>query len=304
MPDVSSSGRVQLPADVEQADKLAFGLDFRQLTSLGAAALVGYGIFSLAKQVAPLPIAGALAAPAALIGVLLAFGRRDGLSGDQLALASLRFLVRPRLRLLAPEGLPAPVTGAPARARAAALDLPLRAVLRSGLVDLGAHGFSRLLRATASSFALRTDEEQEAMVAAFARYLNGLTQPIEISVVSEPVNLDEWASELTRSAAASNNTALTAAAADHASFTAALGERAEVRRREILLTLRAPRGERSTAQTELERRVSETVELLRAAGVELQPLDGPETVRLLAGLLDPPGPPDGSELEGTVSRAC
>lgn len=304
MPDLASSGRVRLPADVEQPDRLAFGLDFRQLTSLGAAALVGYGIFSLARQAVPLPVAGALAAPAVLIGLLLAFGRRDGLSGDQLTLAALRFLVRPRLRLLAPEGLPTPVAGAPTRPRAAALELPVRAVLRSGLVDLGRDGFCRLMRASASSFALRTEEEQEAMVAAFARYLNGLTQPVEITVLSEPADLDEWASALTRQASASGNASLLDAATDHAHFTAALGERAEVRRREILLTLHVPRGERGAAQTELERQAAETIELLRAADVELQPLDGPQTVRLLAGLLDPPGPPPGSELEGTVSRAC
>jgi len=305
MPDLSSSsGRVRLPADVEQADKLAFGLDFRQLTSLGACALVGYGFFSLVKQAAPLPIAGALAAPAVLIGVLLAFGRRDGLSGDQLTLAAFRFLVRPRLRLLAPEGLPTSVAGRPARPRAGALDLPVRAVLRSGLVDLGGQGYCRLLRASASSFALRTEEEQEAMVVAFARYLNGLTQPVEIVVRSERVDLDEWTRELTHTVATSGTQALVDAAADHARFTVALGERAEVRRREILLTLHAPRGERAAVQTELARRSSETVEALRSAGVELEPLDGPETVRLLAGLLERPGPPASTELEGTVTRAC
>ncbi|MGH2976595.1 MAG: PrgI family protein [Solirubrobacterales bacterium] len=300
----SVSGRVRLPADVELPDKLAFNLDVRQLTALGATGLVGYGLFSLAKQALPLPIAAALVAPVVLVGVLLAFGRRDGLSGDQLALAALRFLAQPRLRLLAPDGLPTTITGAPPRPRAATLNLPVRAVVRSGLVDLGNHGFCRLLRASASSFALRTEEEQEAMVAAFARYLNGLTQPVEISVRSEPVNLDSWAAALTREAAASNNSALVAAAADHARFTAGLGERAEVRRREILLILHARRGERAAVQAELERRVAETVELLRAAGVELRPLDGPQTVRLLARLLDPPGPAAGSELEGTVTRAC
>jgi len=307
MPDhlsSSVSGRVRLPADVEQPDKLAFNLDLRQLISLGATALVGYGLFSLAKQALPLPIAAALVAPLVLVGVLLAFGRRDGLSGDQLALVALRFFARPRLRLLAPEGIPTPVAGARPRPRVAALDLPVRAVLRSGLVDLGSQGFCRLLRASASSFALRTKEEQEAIVAAFARYLNGLTQPVEIAVRSEPVDLDAWATALTRETAASGNPALVAAAADHARFTAALGERAEVRRREILLILHAPRGDRAAAQAELERRVGETVELLRAAGVELQPLDGPQTVRLLARVLDPPGPPVGSELDGTVTRAC
>lgn len=306
MPDLSSSvsGRVRLPADIEQPDKLAFGLDLRQLSSLGAAALAGFGIFSLAQQALPLPVAAALAAPTVLVGLLLAFGRRDGLSGDQLALAAVRFLARPRLRLLAPEGLPAPVAGAPARPRAGVLDLPVRAVLRGGLVDLGGHGYCRLLRASASSFALRTEEEQEAMVAAFAQYLNGLAQPVEISVRSEPANLDEWAIELIRQAAASGNTSLGAAAVDHARFTTALGKRAEVRRREILLTLYTSRGERVAAQSELERRTAETIESLRAAGVELQPLDGPQTVRLLAGLLDPPGPPAAAEITGTVTRAC
>ena len=57
------------------------------------------------------------------------------------------------------------------------------------------------------------------------------------------------------------------------------------------------------AQLELTRRAGEAQELLRAAGVELRPLDGDQAAALLARALDPPGPPLGATLEGVV-RAC
>ena len=60
---------------------------------------------------------------------------------------------------------------------------------------------------------------------------------------------------------------------------------------------------RVSAQLELTRRAGEAQELLRAAGVELRPLDGEQAAALLARALDPPGPPLGATLEGVV-RAC
>ena len=51
----------------------------------------------------------------------------------------------------------------------------------------------------------------------------------------------------------------------------------------------------------LERRASETAELLHAAGVALYPLDGEQTAALLACAFDPPGPPAGCALDGVVT---
>jgi len=293
-------GRVHLPADTELADKLAFGLTARQLTILAASGLSGYSLYSLAKGALPLPLAIALVAPIALSGALLAFGQRHGLPGDRYALAAARFLSRPKLRLLAPEGIPAPPAQVPNRPPRAPLELPVRSVLASGLVELTDGGYCALLRASAASFALRSEDEQQALVEAFGRFLNGLPDPIEIAVRSEPVNLNHWAKRLLAALPAGVHDSVRAAAAAHARFVGELAEQAEVRRREIVLVLRTNERDRAAAKQTLERRRSDAIDLLHAAGVELQPLDGPQTVALLARTLDPPGPPHGASPTGVV----
>jgi PrgI family protein len=295
--------RVRLPADIELEDRLAFGLTFRQLTILSLAALLGYGVFTLASSLLPLPLAAAAAAPVALAGTVLALGRRDGLPADRLALIAARYLSRPRRRVLAPEGIPAPLPGAPARRALAPLDLPVRTVLRSGLVELTDGGFCQLLRASSTSFELRSEEEQAALVEAFGRFLNSVADPIEIVVSSEPVDLEARATALERAATGLPDAALRRAAFGHARFLSRLAAGEEVRRREILLVLAARARDRQAAQTALERRAAEAIELLRAAGVELRLLRGEEAANRLARLLDPPGPPAGSELTGVV-QAC
>jgi hypothetical protein len=74
-----------------------------------------------------------------------------------------------------------------------------------------------------------------------------------------------------------------------------------VRRRDILLLLVTRAREAASATTALERRAGEAVELLRAAGVQLQRLDGEQAAGLLARTLDPPGPAAGTYLTGAVT---
>ncbi|HEU6443763.1 MAG TPA: PrgI family protein [Gaiellaceae bacterium] len=294
------SERVRLPADIELEDRLAFGLSFRQLTILGLVALVAYGVFTGVSALLPLPAAAAAAAPVALAGALLALVRRDGLPADRLALLATRHLSRPQRRVLAPEGLPARLPGAPPRPRVAPLELPVRGVLRSGLVELQDGSFCQLLRASSTSFALRSEAEQAALVEAFGRFLNSSAEPLQIVVASEPVDLEERAALLEREALALPSPALRRAALAHARFLSQLASGQDVRRREILLVLSVRARDRPAAQTALERRAAEAVELLRAAGVELRALGGEETAGRLARALDSPGPPLGSTLTGVV----
>jgi hypothetical protein len=282
------------------SDRLAFGLTARQLTTLGLSGLIAFALFSLARTVAPTPVALSPAVPVVAAGALLALGRRHGLPGDLYALTAAQFLLRPRRRLLAPEGLPSPLPHTPEQAAASALDVPVRAVLSSGMVELATGGFCVLLRATATGFSLRSEEEQEAMVEAFGRFLNGLADPIQIAVRSEPVNLQGWADRLTHAIPDHASRSLRAAATAHARFVAELAGQAEVRRREILLVLNTQGRDRGEAQAILARRAAETIDLLQVAGVELQPLTGTETAALLARALDPPGTPPGSQLSGVV----
>jgi PrgI family protein len=295
--------RVRLPADVELEDRLAFGLTARQLLLLFATALTAYGGYAVAATVAPLPLAVATAAPLALAGTLLAFGRFEGLPADRLALAALRHLRAPRRRVLAPDGLPASLPSVPTQGKLAPLDLPLRTILHSGLIELDGGGFALLLRASGTGFTLRSEEEQTALVEAFGRFLNALVEPIEIVVRSEPVELAPLLARLQEQADVLPVPALAEAARSHQRFLAELAAREGVRRREILLVLSTRAREKQQAQLELTRRAGEARELLRAAGVELRALEGEQAAALLARALDPPGPPLGASLEGVV-RAC
>jgi hypothetical protein len=295
--------RVRLPADVELEDRLAFGLTARQLLLLFATALTAYGGYAVAVSLMPLPLAVAAAAPLALAGTLLALGRFEGLPADRLALAALRHVRAPRRRVLAPQGLPARLRSLPMQRKLAPLDLPVRSVVRSGLVELDGGSFCLLLRASGTGFALRGEEEQAALVEAFGRFLNALAEPIEIVVRSEPVELAPLLARLQEQTAVLPLPALAEAARAHVRFLAELAAREGVRRREILLVLSTRARDKHSAQLELTRRAGEAQELLRAAGVELRPLGGEQAAALLARALDPPGPPLGATLDGVV-RAC
>lgn len=296
------NNRVRLPADIELADRLAFGLTARQLLLLGATGLGAYGAYAIAATVVPAVLALAFAVPVAIAGALIALGRLEGLSADLLALAALRHLRAPRLRVLAPEGIATPSRSQPRQARPAPLGLPVRTVLRSGVVELDS-GFCLLLRAGGASFSLRSPEEQAALVEAFGRYLNGLNEPVQIVVRSEPVELAPLLDRLNTQASVLAPPELAEAARAHARYLGELAAREGVRRREILLILTATGRDREAARQTLQRRASEAGETLRAAGVELHPLDGDETAALLARCFDPPGHPAGAHLEGVV-RAC
>jgi hypothetical protein len=284
------SGRIRLPADVEMEDRLAWGLTARQLVILATTAL-------------PMPVAAALAAPLALAGVALALGRRDGLTGDRLALAAARHLTQGQRRVAAPEGLPAKLPGAPVQPGVSLLRVPVRAILASGVVELADGTSALLLAASGTSWALRSAEEQAALVEAYGKWLNSLVEPTAITVRSEPVDLAKQASAIEHAATGLPHPALARCARTYAQFLSQLaGEGGGLRRRQILLVLSTRNRDRETARTDLERRASETTNLLRSAGVELHPLDGQHAAALLLDALEPPAPPAGSQLDGVIHR--
>lgn len=290
---------VKVPANVELEDRLAFGLTAKQLGILAATAVSAYGLFLVLAPLLPAPVAVAAMALTAGGGVLLALARHDGLAGDQLALAVARFALAPKRQLLAPEGLPAALPGTPRQPKVAPLDIPVRRVLRNGLVELAEDGYCRLLSARGASFELRSPNEQAAFVAAFERFLNGLSEPVQIDIRSEPVTLGPQAEQIITEAA-THSDGLRQAALDHARFLRSLGETQPLHRRQIVVVLRCRDSQAELAEVTLSRRAGEAIELLRAADVALTPLDGTQTAHLLATTLAPPGPIPGSDLTGVI----
>jgi hypothetical protein len=292
--------RVPLPADVELEDQLAFGLTVRQLAILAAAAVSSYCAYAVAALRLPDVAAMACGLPLALSGVLIALGRFDGLTGDRFAIAVARFLCKPRMRLLAPEGV---ARVRRSRLRLAPLPWPLQEIGDGGLLRLERRRYALILRASGPSFALRGVEEQAALVGAFGRFLNGLVEPVSIIVRSEAVALAPAVDAVLAGARQLAPGLLRDAAAEHAAFLRELGERTDVRRREILLVLTTHGDDDAAAQATLERRAQQAQELLRGAGIELRQLDGDAAETMLARATSSPGRLHGVRLSGVI-RAC
>lgn len=290
---------VKLPADVELEDRLAFGFTAKQLALLAATAVCAYGAFLAAGSLLPGPLR--LAPPVLVVaaGAGLALVRHNGLAGDQLALALVRFALAPKRRVHSDGTLPPRLRGAPRAARVAPLDIPIRRILANGLVRLADSSHCLLLVAQGSSFELRSTDEQEAFVAVFERFLNARTEAIQLSVRSERASLAPHADQIEVDASALPP-GLHAAALDHAAFLRGLAAVRPLFRRRIVLTLHTRQTHTGQAQLVLLRLAAEAVELLRGAEVALEPLDGERAAALLAASLDPPGPPTGAHLTGVI----
>jgi len=289
---------VKVPADVELEDKLAFGLTARQLALLAGSGVCAYGAYLLLTALVPAPVA--LAAPLLVVtcGLVLALGRHDGMSGDQLALAVGRYLRTPKQQLLAPDGLPAPLARR-SPARAATLDIPVRRILRNGLVQLTDGSHCLLVEARGSSFELRSQVEQTAFVDCFARFLNSRAEPVQLTVRSEPASLTPHAARL-EAAADGLPRELAAAAREHAVFLRKLAHETRLLRRRIVLVLGSPQRDPELASANLTRQAAEATQILAGAEVALRPLSGEQAASLLSASLDPPGPTAGSDLEGVI----
>lgn len=332
---------VKIPADVDREDRIVAGLTARQLIILGTAGLVLYGAWQATRAFVPLPLFLAVAVPVAVITVVVAVGQRDGVALDRLLVAAIRHQLTPRRRVFAPEGVPAApawATGGAQRGRrarraqavdASPLELPVTGTTDTGVVDLGREGMAVIGVCSTVNFALRTPGEQEALVAAFGRFLHSLSAPAQVLVRVQQLDLTAQITQLRHQATALPHPALERAARSHASFLATLSADTDLLHRQVLLVLRehhpqvgvaagarslatvlSPlRGRRKTGAADDERRqavenrlaqrLAEAAGLLAAAGITLSPLDAGQTRAVLASACDPDSAIGGSpELAG------
>lgn len=230
----------RIPADIDREDPLVFGLSARQLCILAGAAAVAWLLYGLARAVAPMPIATAAAVPVVAVGVALAVGQRDGMSGDRFTLALLRY-VRSRHRLvpMTDDGVPREALRSFDRGLLAALQLPVRDISDDGQIDLGGDGETWLMHVTPVNFSLRTTEEQSALVAGFARFLNSVQTPMQVVVRSERTDLSVLADRIQLAAPSLPHPFLETAARAHAAFLGEVSRRHTVLHREVLLATRS-----------------------------------------------------------------
>ena len=296
---------VSVPSDVERPDKILAGLTARQVAIATVAAVIIWAGFQAARHVMPLPAFAALASPVGLAAVALVIGERDGLPLDRLLLAAWRQRRAPRRLVTAPEGVPGPPAWT---APPPAVLAPLwQHIAPDGVIGLGSAGAAAVAAVSTVNFALRSPDEQDALAAAYGRWLNSLTGPVQILVRAGRADLTAAVAALREAAPALPHPALEQAALEHASFLEGLAAERDVLTRQALLIVREPghgtgRTGGGTAAGRALQRAGEAARLLAGAGLQVSVLDGGQVTALLAACADPAAPPRPAGRTGLPGR--
>ncbi|GAA2349904.1 PrgI family protein [Dactylosporangium salmoneum] len=280
--------RARIPADVDQPDKIVYGLTARQLAILAAAAAVAYGLVKGFGQVLPQPILIAILVPVGGAAIVLALGRRDGLSLDRWLLSAIRQTRAPKHHAAAaaeavPGWAPGPGMAVPH------LRLPARAISPAGVIDTGDQAVA-LVAATTVNLDLRSNDEQLALIGAYGRWLNGLSGPVQLVISAQRVDLSSHAQRVADIAATIPNQALAGAAYDYAAFLDQLAEHRDPLWRTVTVAVTANTDKGRGA--EVLRRADQAAAALAALGAQTAVLDGAAATAALTCATDPYAPVD------------
>lgn len=318
------SHSVRIPADVDREDTILAGFTARQVAVMAVTGLLLYGGWVATRAFLPVVAYLIVAVPIGVAVTALVVVRRDGVPLDRLLLAAIRLRLQPKRRVAAaqaPRAVPEWLEGFADQSGEAVpggLDLPATGVGEAGVVDLGADGVALIAACSTVNFSLRTPAEQDALVAAFGRYLHSLSAGVQVLVRAQRLDLSDQIAELRERARGLPHPALEAAALDHADYLDQLGEQAELLRRQILLVIREPvrtlpsdsltrqhrfglpsrsikdtepsAGARRAATSRLLRRMHEATDLLSPAGIEVTPLDAAQATAVLSTATNPDSP--------------
>lgn len=290
--DVTPTARI--PADVDTPDKIVYGLTARQLAILAVAGVIGYGIFRAVGDLLPQPVLFAILTPLAGAAVVLALGRRDGLSMDAWLFAAVRHTRSPKRSAPAATGRPvaapdwAPDTAAPTTP-VPVLRLPATAISHTGVIAAGSHAVA-LVACTTVNIGLRTGDEQAALIGSYGRWLNSLAGPVQIVISAQRVDLSSHAQRIADNAETIGNDALADAARDYADFLfeVAAGRDPLWRTVTIAVTAAGDTGR----DTEVLRRAEHAASALSALGAQTAVLDGGRAAAVLTCATDPYSPAD------------
>jgi len=267
--------RATVPADIDAPDQIAWGLSFRQLAILGSVAGAGWLLYSNFAPLLPPVVWVIVAIPVAAVTVVVAWGRRDGLPLEVWLRHGLALRRVPRVQ--APghvrAGSPLLDTASPPKVPA-----PLRStaarVAADGTVTVDGTARS-LIACGTTNVALRTGEEQAALLAGFGKWLNALTAPAQIVVAAQRHDLAPYAKAVLDASASLPHPALRDAADDYAAFLLELDANRDPLRRQVIAVVTGDPARDAT------------VRALGGLGVSAEPLDGPAVVAALATAVDP-----------------
>jgi rhodanese-related sulfurtransferase len=293
---------VKVPSNVDMADTILWGLTLRQLAILGGVCLVSWSGYLGLRSIIPAYGLAALGTLAAGAGLALAFARPDGLHAERWLLAGMTHMIRPRRRVLAPEGLARKPGGVRSHGRVAAFHLPVRTMNESGVVGLGGGRWILICRASALNLELRTASERESLMRGFGRFLNSLDKPVSLVVRSERSDLRAHIARIDETAPGLPHQELELAARAHSAFLGSLAERSDLLRREVYLVLCVHGSDEQQAAAQLRRRADDSAALLRSLGIRVAPLEGEDAASLMARAANPGGslPLEGLSLPGEV----
>jgi PrgI family protein len=290
-PQQERVARARMPADVDAPDKVLYGLTFRQMAILAVAAVILLGCYRILHPLLPTPV---LLVAGAVVGAMVfgvAVARRDGLPFDVWLTHAVKFSRGPRALTTMDTTTRLPTWVQPPTSRVmlpAPLRLPAHAITDDGDITLGGHT-AAIVAATTVNLALRTADEQGALIEMFGRWLNSLTTPTQIVVSAQPVDLQTHADMLTARAERLPHPALSDACLDHAAFLTELAARRDPLRRQVLITTRTPStGGIARAARRL---ADDTVRTLSGLGISTRALDGAAATAALANCADPYRPP-------------
>jgi PrgI family protein len=278
---------VKVPSNIDMADTIVWGLTLRQLIVLGGACLLGWSCYLVLRFVIPVYVLAALGTLFAGAGIALAFAQPDGLNAERWAAAGLAFGTKPRRRVLAPEGLPAPMQGRRRSGRVAGFHLPIHGINEAGVIGLGGGRWVLVCRTTAVNLELRSTPERDSLLRGFGRFLNALDRPISVVVRSERSDLRSQVTRIEEMAGCLSHPDLERAARAHASFLSSLAERNDILRREVYVVLSADGIDERQATAQLQRRAEESATLLRSLGIGMTPLEDDDAAALIARASDP-----------------
>lgn len=284
-------GAVRIPADVSRPDRVLGPATARQVAIVGGTGAGLWCVWLLMRAwVSPLVFLIPAVFVLVLVGVAVST-ERDGLSIDRLLAAALRQMRAPRRQVVAPEGVvPPPSLISEALARSprppAPLSFPVADLDDTGVIDLGADGAALLAGASTVNFGLRTADEQDVLLGGFARWLNSLSGPTQITSTNAPANVSGFVGILRDQAANLPHPALGQAAHEHAEFLDGLAATRVLLARSIHLALRE---QGKAAAQRVARRAEDAVSHLAACEIRVSPRGHDAASADLRALLEPSG---------------